>query len=729
MSKEQFSYFLPPIWRKSKPQTLSLEEVWRYVSGKDVLQIQRIDKEDRPYQIGTLQEETERLRRMSPEEYNDKVKGKVSYLPLCTFGGVFSQREIEGLQETSGLINLDIDHISRLEGLSLEDLKERISQDREIGVRLVFTSPSGDGLKIVCKTSREITDRKSYDLEFRILNQFVSYKYGIPIGSIGLDKGISDISRGCLLCYDPGAILRDWEDTFKPDPQKLPQPKKEKRKPQRASGEYFSPWEWDNFIEERLIPEIYDNLSIFFPGMDFIYTGKSWISPYKLDGTNPKTPRRDKTVVTARVPGLILEQGGEAVSIIDYYADLNGLSYTEARKQLSLLCGLETEERELSRRYAQMKEKENNYMDKRPITREERSFPNQTPTVEAPEVRYQEYREVKPLKEIASTKREGIKTGYQFKDSQEREEPLVIPSGALTLICGKSSHGKSRLLQNLSLQIATEEYNKGGDGVVLYFSFEEALLEVVERFGNIQINIPSLSQYGTSNTEVIRDYFQTGTFNKAPKETRVEALQKIKGFESLYTEGKLRVYYTPDLLSGDLCSLLEWLSSQMKIKAVFLDYVQAIYRENNRKDRREELREICKELNKTAISLEIPIVLSAQLNRETPNPTEMSGDNIAESADITRYANTILLLWDSAKGRDIRGGLSGYLNTKEGKELQDRGFNLGTPGKLYAILSKNRGGTPNVEALLDYVPETGRITENEDLPSGIGGSQEQIEFD
>jgi replicative DNA helicase len=178
----------------------------------------------------------------------------------------------------------------------------------------------------------------------------------------------------------------------------------------------------------------------------------------------------------------------------------------------------------------------------------------------------------------------------------------------------------------------------------------------------------------------------------------------------------LRVLYTPELTSEDLCGLLEYLSGKMTLRAVFLDYVQAIYKQGYRKDRREELREVCKELNSTAIKLEVPIILSAQLNRETPNPSDMSGDNIAESADITRYANTILLLWDSAKGRDIRGGLSDYLNREDGKRLQERGFNLGEPGKLFAVISKNRGGTPDLESILDYTPETGVIWSNDDLP-------------
>ncbi len=96
----------------------------------------------------------------------------------------------------------------------------------------------------------------------------------------------------------------------------------------------------------------------------------------------------------------------------------------------------------------------------------------------------------------------------------------------------------------------------------------------------------------------------------------------------------------------------------------------------------------------------------------------MSGDNIAESADITRYANTILLLWDSVKVRDIKDGLSSYLKTQEGQEVVKRGFNLSLPGQLYAVLAKNRGGTPDLEAILEVVPETGKVVENASREEG-----------
>ena len=750
MGKERFSYFLPPVWNTAPDGLLSLEEVWEYISGRKTLQISRKDTQSGVLSgIGSLQDVTQRVRSLTPEEYGSRQTGKVTYLPLCTFGGVFSKREGDGLQETSGLVCLDIDHATS-QGVSLEDLKDRLSQDREIGLRLLFTSPSGDGLKVVCKTSGEITDRDSYRREFDILNSFVSRKY-----SVQLDSQTSNIDRGCLLCFDPDAVLRTWEDTFDPDLHPLPEEEIRRPRKERRTPDSVSSWDWDTYREERLIPALFERIDSVFPEMSFRWRGSTWESPCKLDGSPAKDPRRDKSVITQRVPGVILEQGGDAVPIIDYYKDKNNLSFAEAMRELSRLAGLEEEYSELCRRYAQMNEKQTD-MDRyttggeRPL-QADRETPPQT-SQRTPEERYRGYLDIPDIQTEISRKKEGIKTGYSFKNSQGKEERLILSPG-LTLICGKSSHGKSRFLQNLSLQILQDLRNKEEEGVVLFFAFEEDYPEVLLQFANIYTRTPGISQYGTSNTEVLRDYFKTGNLNKSPdvsshktpeenrriRERRGEILSRLERFKEIQTSGRLRIYYSPDLqVRGDrtpldrvhLSGVLEYLSSQLKVKAVFLDYAQAIYKEGYRKDRREELREICKELNDLSKRLGTPFVLSAQLNRETPNPSSMSGDNIAESADITRYSDTILCLWNSAFINDVKDK-DRYLESKDYKLLQSRGFELGTEGKLYCVLTKNRGATPYVDAVLDFIGDTGEIPTNEDLPPDTApqtGRQPEISF-
>lgn len=734
MDKERFSYFLPPIWNTTPARVLSLEEVWEYVTGRKTLDVYREDTSTRQTtKIGSLQEVTRRVRSLTPQEYGNRQTGKVTLLPLVTFGGVFSLREGEGLRVTSGLVCLDIDHATS-QGVSLEDLKHRLSQDREIGVRLVFTSPSGDGLKVVCKTAGEITDRESYRREFEILNSFVSRKY-----SVRLDSQTSNIDRGCLLCYDTEAVLQTWGDTF--DPEIHPLPKEERPGPKRERRtDSVSSWDWDTYKEDRLIPALFERIPEVFPDMSFKWRGNTWESPYKLDGSPAKDPRRDKSVITQRVPGVILEQGGDSVPVIDFYMQRNSLSFADAMRDLSRLAGLEEEYKDLCRRYAEMNNPDRYNTPGGGVSSQAvqavRKDPLQAHPEADPEEKYRGYLEIPDIQKEVSKKKEGIKTGYTFKTSQGKEERLILSPG-LTLICGKSSHGKSRFLQNLSLQILEDLRRREEEGEVLFFAFEEDYPEVLLQFANLYINTPGLSQYGTRNTEVLRDYFQTGDLNKSPESIRRKVLPRLERFKKIQTSGRLRIYYSPDLqIKGDktpreiadLSGVISYLSSKRPIKAVFLDYVQAIYKDGNRKDRREELREICKELNDLSKRLDIPFVLSAQLNRETPNPTTMSGDNIAESADITRYSDTILCLWNSGFINDIKNKET-YLSSKEYNLLQSRGFTLGEEGKLYCILTKNRGGTPYVDAVLDYHGETGEIPTNEDLPPETPSNTGSLVFD
>lgn len=719
MDKELFSFYRPPIDSTPIPtETLSLEEVYRRITT------------DR-----TLQDNTETIRTLLHLEGEDRYKEeKKRLLPSVTFGGVFDyrhrnpqrlqedkrrkletetdpqrasrlRRDIEtlegkrGLLSLSGYITIDIDHISQ-SGLSLEDLRDKLSRDRGTGVRLIFVSPSGDGLKLVCKCYTRIGSSSQYVEVYQSLRHYINTGYSGKVEIV--DGSGKDVTRLCLLPFDSQAILKDWEECFHPELHPVPTHRQET--PEEDFSRLLQEWEdSQDGIEEivrrveesgldiapeysEYLPLVYSFTALGDRGLPLLHRVCRLSPKY-----NPEDTDRDWEEC---------KKSGETQDI-GYFVNLC------KRRGIDVSRHRETPQRDST---STRTEKASQKAGKDPSTSKEEKF--------------REYLDIQDLRSLANQRKEGISTLYEFRDKEGRKrERLVLPTGALTLVCGRSSHGKTRLLQNLALQIASREYESGGDGAVLYFSFEESLLDAVVRFSNIQVNIPQLSQYGTSNTEVLLDYYKTGVLNKAPKETRSKVLPRLYSFEeTLYRSGRLRIYYTPDLQSGELCRLLEYLSSQMKIKAVFLDYVQAIYKEGNRKDRREELREICKDLNKTAISLDVPFVLSAQLNREAPNPTSMSGDNIAESADITRYANTILLLWDSARIRDIAlPGLRAYLSTPEGDELSKRGFNLGIPGQLYAVLAKNRGGTPDLESFLEVVPETGKVVENakeevEDLP-------------
>jgi len=184
--------------------------------------------------------------------------------------------------------------------------------------------------------------------------------------------------------------------------------------------------------------------------------------------------------------------------------------------------------------------------------------------------------------------------------------------------------------------------------------------------------------------------------------------EKEASFMKDYIEaGKLRIF-DGDYSSNELVAIIQYIARSLKVKAVFVDYIQLLYRENNKLQRNEELKEIAKSLRQTAKSLKLPIVLAAQLNREAKSPTEMHSQNIADSADLEREANKVLLLWNSAF--PATNG-NNYNETKIADK--EKRPSLGTGGQIYGLLSKNRGGLPYIDALLKFDGNTG-VVEPED---------------
>ena len=78
--------------------------------------------------------------------------------------------------------------------------------------------------------------------------------------------------------------------------------------------------DWNDWETDNLTPFVFDKLDIVFPELGFKQVAGSWQSGLKLDGTNPKTPRRDKTVVKKELPGILIEAGEPARNIVKHYA-------------------------------------------------------------------------------------------------------------------------------------------------------------------------------------------------------------------------------------------------------------------------------------------------------------------------------------------------------------------------------------------------------------------------
>ena len=297
-------------------------------------------------------------------------------------------------------------------------------------------------------------------------------------------------------------------------------------------------------------------------------------------------------------------------------------------------------------------------------------------------------------------KQDALETPYIFRKSTNGDkEQFTIPSGAITFICAPTSHGKSTFLQNIALQLSRGKET----GDTLYFTFEEdgdsVLIQMLNKYINQTIS--------TNNLKHITTLWRTGSEKGIYEEYRVLYHEKEKAFlDELINSGKLRIFYE-DYDSTELIEAIESYSTRNKVKAVFIDYIQLLSKNGCRKQRTEELKEICQDLKNLAVKTQIPIVVAAQLNRETKSPLDLHSQNIAEAADLERIANKIVCIWNSAFKE--RGERSKDLVSWESLT----GITLGQEGSIYAKMVKNRGGIVGLDAVLNFTGNTGVIEPND----------------
>jgi len=94
-----------------------------------------------------------------------------------------------------------------------------------------------------------------------------------------------------------------------------------------------------DFINNDLYPTLYNSIDRAFPEHDFKQGRQGWTSKAYLNGDSHKD-RRDKTVISAKVPSRIMEQGGESLSLVDYVMRRDGVEFIEAVKTLADVVGL-----------------------------------------------------------------------------------------------------------------------------------------------------------------------------------------------------------------------------------------------------------------------------------------------------------------------------------------------------------------------------------------------------
>lgn len=113
-------------------------------------------------------------------------------LPNITVNGIFSQRGNKFMTEYSGITCIDFDHVPSSQ---FQNLREQL--EKQSTTLMLFTSPSGDGLKLFLR--HDLSDPGlHWNLYGQLIRKFMN-EFGCPY----VDTCTKDISRATYLSYDP----------------------------------------------------------------------------------------------------------------------------------------------------------------------------------------------------------------------------------------------------------------------------------------------------------------------------------------------------------------------------------------------------------------------------------------------------------------------------------------------------------------------------------------------
>ena len=173
----KFSYFKRNLFNLYATKTIGISEVYEMTT--DTIRKYRTDS----------------LRKLTSKK--EQVAYKKKYFDYVTFSGMFTKRNNASLIKHSELLTIDIDGIGSIS--KLKEIRYKLLEDSYFSTELLFTSPRGKGLKWIIKISLEKATHLEY---FQAVSKYLKQTYNIAVDASG-----SDVSRACLLPYDPEAYI------------------------------------------------------------------------------------------------------------------------------------------------------------------------------------------------------------------------------------------------------------------------------------------------------------------------------------------------------------------------------------------------------------------------------------------------------------------------------------------------------------------------------------------
>jgi replicative DNA helicase len=218
---------------------------------------------------------------------------------------------------------------------------------------------------------------------------------------------------------------------------------------------------------------------------------------------------------------------------------------------------------------------------------------------------------------------EGLRTGIHKLD----EMTGGLKGGKLWIVAGRPGMGKSALAVNMAELIAEDE-------PVYFVSLEMDSMELTDR---------ALS--GKARVDGRR--MQRGTLGTSERE-------KLSDASAILANRKLFIDDFSERRISDIAAAARRIKRKHGLGAVVIDYLQLVTPDDERMKREEQVSKMSRGLKKMAMTLKVPVVCLAQLNRATETNKDYRPrlSNLRESGAIEQDADVVLFTHRPAYYKD-----------------------------------------------------------------------------
>jgi DNA primase/KaiC/GvpD/RAD55 family RecA-like ATPase len=307
---------------------------------------------------------------------------------------------------------------------------------------------------------------------------------------------------------------------------------------------------------------------------------------------------------------------------------------------------------------------------------------------------------------------EGLETGYYTTDDTDKRASatqegkpnkckLLLPAKAVTVVAGRSGHGKTMYMLNLAMQVILHQPGQR----FYYFTYEmpedQLLLRALNTY--VGITVGEVSAYQASALYAV---FTKNDYQYIKEAKREATRRAVSEFRAIIDNGQLVLREVMGVPVEDLAGIVKMIHKQGQIHGLFIDYIQRI---NSKKVTKaggiDTLKQVSNVFNEIANETGLPIITGAQFNREVQHIADISEYSLREADDITHMAALILGIWNNNYAlTDRKTPRNG--NDPEADEYNNKKKEYHIPGTIYSKVIKYRFGEIGAEYLLTYNANT-----------------------